>query len=511
MKLIKVLLSWDESQSSHRIMMLIVLTLGLLNFFWGEKVPAGNGFGWDGVHYGEMVRNLPSMISEGQLSSYYAQRILPVSIVRALLDMSGATLTNTNIISGFELYNLTLLLGACWIWKRLADKFLLSISGRWIGFSGIFINFQASKQAFYYPVLTDVTALFVAMLLLLFYVEKKPLALFAVTIIGAFSWPVVSICGALLLLFLKTELPKEIIAPAAPVFNIDSLFRSSLVRFGGLVLLFLWAVIYIAATQAGGVSEHICNAYLPNVLSCSPEGFAKLFTALSSILVILVAFAMLMGSRASFGAIIGCLKRLPLPLVILSIAAVLIPFFMVKVFSNPELVNAGSLKGLIYLILFPQPGKHLLPFVTLASFWGPVVLLLMLFWNQFCIEARKLGPGVVAIIGISLILGLTGEPRFVTIGWPFLVLGIVLVLEVSSTKPSFKYVFAVLVIVYAQFWIRLNYAPWLPPDFAGLQEFPKQLYFMHYGVWMSWLTYCIQLIALIFSAIWLRKSVIKVG
>ena len=72
-------------------------------------------------------------------------------------------------------------------------------------FIGIFINFEASKQAFYYPVLTDVTALFVAMLLLLFYIEKKPVALFLVTIVGAFCWPVVSVCGAVLIIFIRTD------------------------------------------------------------------------------------------------------------------------------------------------------------------------------------------------------------------------------------------------------------------------------------------------------------------
>jgi len=32
-------------QSSHRLMIVLVLILGLLNFLWGEKVPVGGGFG----------------------------------------------------------------------------------------------------------------------------------------------------------------------------------------------------------------------------------------------------------------------------------------------------------------------------------------------------------------------------------------------------------------------------------------------------------------------------------
>jgi hypothetical protein len=508
MKLIEKAFSWNEIQSSHRLMILIVLALGLLNFFWGEKVPAGGGFGWDGVLYADMVRNLDSMISGGQLSSYHAQRILPSAIVRSMLLFSEVSMSDTNIIRGFELYNLVLLVGACWVWKRVADNFSLSLAGRWIGFSGVFVNFQCSKQAFYYPVLTDVTALFVAMLLLLFYVEKKPIALFVVTIIGAFCWPVVSVCGAFLLTFLRVELPKEVITPAPLFFTIKGFTLPILVKLGGLVVLALSIIGYITLAQFVPVTKHSFNepSFVPSL--------ERLLTGLPSFVGMLVALAMLIGSGSFFQAVIASLRKVRLHLVAMAIAAILIPFFIVKLISNPSLANPNSLYELIKLTLLPRDGlqgKFLLPIVTLAVFWGPVVLLLVLYWKAFCIEARKLGPGVVAIIGISLLLGLVGEPRFLTIGWPFLVLGLVLAMEASSRKASFKFVMTALTVVYAQFWMKLNLAPWLGADYEGLLEFPKQLYFMHYGLWMSWWSYAIQLIALILSAIWLYKTVIKVG
>lgn len=548
MKLLEKAFSWNEIQSSHRLMILIVAALGLLNFFWGEKVPAGGGLGWDGVRYAEMVRNLDSMISGGQLSSYHAQRILPSVIVRSLLLFFGVTMSDTNIIRGFELYNLVLLVGACWAWKRVADNLSLSLAGRWIGFSGIFINYQCSKQAFYYPVLTDVTALFVAMLLLLFYVEKKPIALFATTIIGAFCWPVVSVCGAFLLIFQRAELPKEVITPTPPTFTIKSVTLPYLVKLGGLVVLLLSIIGYIILAQVVPVTEHACNVFNnelkilvnampPSVIPsierlldgrslerllvgngpCALErlltSLEQFLTALPSLYGMLVALTMLIGSGSFFQAVVASLRRTRLPLVVLAIAAVLIPFYIVKAISNPGIANPNTLRELIKLLFLPMDnlqGKFLLPIVTLAVFWGPVVLLLLLYWKAFCVEARKLGPGVVAIIGIALLLGMVGEPRFITITWPFLVLGLVLAIETSSTKASFKYVLTALTVVYAQFWMKLNLAPWSGADYEGLQEFPKQVYFMHYGLWMSWWSYAIQLIALVLSAIWLHKTVIKV-
>lgn len=65
MTLLKNAFSWKDIQSSHRLMFCMVLVLGLLNFFYGELVPAGGGLGWDGVLYADMVRNIGSVINGG--------------------------------------------------------------------------------------------------------------------------------------------------------------------------------------------------------------------------------------------------------------------------------------------------------------------------------------------------------------------------------------------------------------------------------------------------------------
>lgn len=492
-------------------MILMVFTLGLLNFLWGEKVPAGGGFGWDGVNYANMVRNLDSMISNGQLGSYYTQRILPSAIVRSLMLISGVSISDTNIIRGFELYNLVLLVGACWVWKRVADNFSLSLAARWIGFSGIFINFQYSKQAFYYPVLTDVTALFVAMLLLLFYVEKKPIALFVTTIIGAFCWPVVSISGAFLLFFLKTDKPAEVVEPMLSSFKIKKVPIARFVALSCLVVLVLSVVGYLLLSQVAPFILPSCDSL--NGHYCFLEKFINkgksFITVIPSLFVVLVALLVLAGSLAFLKEIFGLIKKVKMFLIVLAVAAILVPMSLVKIISNPAVINPSSLSLLFYSLIFPQEGKFFLPLVSIGVFWGPLVLLLLLYWKQFCIKLRMLGPGVMAIVGMSLPLGLVGEPRFMIIAWPFMVLGLVLAMESSSIKSSFKYVITFLTILYAQFWLKLNIAPWLGGDFDMLQEFPKQMYFMHYGLWMGWWAYFIQLVALTLSFLWLRTTIVK--
>jgi hypothetical protein len=422
---------------------------------------------------------------------------------------------------------------SCWLWKAIANNLSLSLAGRWIGFAGIFINFECSKQAFYYPVLTDVTALFISILLLYFYLEKRPLAIFCTTIIGAFSWPVVSISGALLLIYMQSKLSDQSINPPAQ----GALVKKFTPRLIGMIIflgaLGIFGYIFLLFTSPPseedcrsfstefssfvgnlpiGISNHLgwmANDNYTCVLEKLLIKSSQLLTSFISIFILLLVLGILIGSRSFIKeSILNLLKVRPL-LLILAIAAILIPAFIVALISNQNIPNEGNLGKLIKIIFFPPEGKILLPIVTLTSFWGPIILILIFNWREFSTKARQLGSGPVGIIAISMILGLANEPRFLTIGWPFMVLGAVLMLEGLKLSKSFKYLLLALTILYAQFWIRLNYTPWLPPDSEGLLDYPKQLFFMHYGVWMAWDSYFIQLIIFAITGIFLKNLLDK--
>jgi hypothetical protein len=504
----KIGLSWKSIEGSHRLMLLIILALGLFNFLFGETVPTGDGLGWDGVQYAEMVRNLDSLILEGQLNSYYAQRILPSAIVRGIIQLSATKpFSNANIIQAFEIYNLLLLLGACWTWREIANTAELSLSGRWIGFSGIFVNYECSKQAFYYPVLTDVTALLIALLLLRFYVQKKSIALFLTTIVGAFVWPVASISGAGLLFFLDARASARV-SDIDPNGKKHSRFPLGIQAASLITVFLLSAGSYFALIQ-NATTMHRCAipAYLASrmgssIVTCTLEG---LHTGLPTLAGMLIALFTLIGSRSYWLSIIASSLKTRPYLIVLTAAALAIPALTIKAISNPALANPTNLQFLIEFMLLPPPGLFFLAPLTLVVFWGPLMLLAFLYWKEFCCEVRRLGPGVVAIIGISIPLGLACEPRFITVGWPFFVLGIVMVLERTRFKRGFQFALIALTIAYAQFWMRFNLVPWeSSPDPL---EYPRQLYYMHYGLWMSWESYIIQFSAVIFSAIWLYKNI----
>ena len=510
MNVILKTLSWREIDSSHRLMMLIVAALGLFNFFFGEIVPVNGGLGWDGVNYAKMTHSIGSMISDGQLSNYYAQRILPSVIVRGLLLVTGASFSTINIIRGFELYNLVLLVATCWLWKRLAHNYSISLAGRWLGFSGLFLSYMGSKQVFFYPVLTDVTAFFVGMLLLIFYVEKRPLALLATAIVGALAWQVVGISGALLLFFMRYDLPSEVLTPAPDQLLLDTdKFARKIMSWWTILLLVSIACVAVLA----GVNDYINNSRLLPVWHSQRlirrlieflVSLEQFFTGLPSLVAVVIALVMLVGSGLFFRVLCAESWKKRLPLVVFAVAALLIPRAIVWAISNPSVKNVSGMKLVLSIALLPPREKILLPIVTHIVYWGPLVMLLVIKWKEFCIEARKLGPGYMAIVALSLPLGLCTEPRFITCAWPFFVLGIVLVMEHASMSRSSKYVYSVFTIFYSQFWLPINSAPWTPDHYGGYNS----LYFMHHGMFMVMdvMPYIIYVICISATFLWLADS-----
>jgi hypothetical protein len=505
MRFVGKALSWNRVESSHRLMALIVLIFGLFSFFWGEKVPAGGGLGWDGLVYADMVRNLGTLIRDAKLGSYYAQRILPSAVVYVLLALAGAPPTTPNIIRGFELYNIFLLVGATWVWKRISDNQSLSLIGRWIGFGGLFFNYQSTKHLAYGPVVTDATALSLALLLLMFFLERKPWQLFATAVIGAFVWPATSICAAFMLLFLHTNLPEQAIEPA-PVPEVKNARWHFFIKLAGFTFIALSILAYLILSKGNPDSQHFCKmpaSWKTVVVPCTIEAVV---TGLPSLLWMSAGLVMLIGSKSFVVAILSSLKKIPLKLIALAIAAVLLPAVIVRLVSNPAIANPSSIHVLMEFIFFPPEGKFFLSFLALVVLWGPLMLLILLEWKAFCVQARRLGPAIVAIIGLSLPLGLAAEARFITIAWPCCVLVLVRVLETIKLNASLKWTLLAFTVFYSQFWIKINIAPWTGPDTVGLLEFPKQMLFMHYGLWMNWTSYLVQLIIIFFSAIWLRKK-----
>ena len=507
---LRKLLSCRQITSHHRLMTAIVMGLGLFNLFFGEVVPAGGGFGWDGVIYADITRNLPSLVGNGELSSYYAKRILPSCAVRGILSAVGSSFDNINIVKGFRTYNLIILILATFIWKRIANGLSINLVGRWVGFGAIFMNFNCSKAMLYLSVSTDPTALVLGLLILMLYLEGRTSSLLVATIVGSFAWQIVSLCGAILLLFPRNVQAPNIGDSGKELYTATKAQLQQCLRIG-------WVVIVVASICGIVISLNL-GLLLPLgriVKASSTHGvdwvitragfwFAIILTGVPSILAAVTAIGMLMCSKSWLSKEFDRFWKSGLLSKVAAVVAIAAPAIVVHAISNPSIPNATGVGGILGVMFFPPIGKVLLPLVGLAAFWGPMVLVLATRWGAFCREAQALGLGFVAVIALNLPLGLATEPRYVTLAWPFVVLGGVMVLERCETSKGFCWAFGVLTVLYGQFWLKINLAPWVGGDYEGLQEFPKQVLFMHYGFWMSNWAYVGYLIAAVASLYWLN-------
>jgi len=443
-------------------MLLIIVVFGLYNIFIGELVPTNGGLGWDGVTYGNITKNVTTLIGNREFDSYYAHRFLPSAIVRVVLEINKIPLSDKNIVKCFQVYNLIIVIAVLFFLLKIFKKINVSESSKWVGFFTMFFSFECSKQFYYDPVLTDSTALLIGILLLFFYIERKLVCLLILSIIGSMSWQLTSVCVAVAILFIDTKF----------IIRDKKLVNSHLINIFKII-----TFITVASYLYTKIAKNSYNIY-----------FGKIITGLPSITILTFGLVNLLwlGKLTDFKCKINIKK------VLCAIAALIIPNLISKYLSQHGNVLSYTNEQLIGLFI-PPYREFFLPFVTLASYWGPMIIFVFIYWGVFCNKVKSLGVGYVLIIAINIILSLDCEPRFITLGWPFIVVGGVLAMDAIKPTTQYKYLFILCTILASCCWLKINSPSWSPVAEADLFILPKQLFFMHYGQWTHHYYYRIEL------------------
>lgn len=445
---------------SPAAMVAIALLLGILGLF-GEKVQAGGGLGWDGRIYAGMAAGFPAIMWNGAVAPYYAHRIVAPALAAGLIRLAGAESTPAAVILGFGIVDLLAQIGIAFIWNRIGDRCRIGMQGRWIGFAALLLNFQAAKFVHFYPVLVDSTALCASLLLILAYLHRSDRGLFAATVFAGLCWNTGAFVGALLIAFSRGAVEEW---PHRPIGRGLATAAAAALPLGVALLL---------AARLEAQCGYLCTR-----LQWAATRLPSLALAAAAALLLLWP-----ARPPRFG------RR-----VLLALAAFAIPTAIAAAISNPDLRGGtGPLTLAHFVLLSTEPGKFYLPFVSAAVFWGPLVLLVMLFWGDVAREARRFGWGMTANIAAALPLALVIEPRFLTFAWPFFVLCTVRALEGRLTR-AFTWSFVLLAFVTSKLWLPINVMRWTGPETAGFKEFPKQLYYMNFGFWMAWPSFIAQAI-----------------
>lgn len=441
------------------------LCYGLVQLFFGEKIPFNQGVGFDGGQYANMARGVEKYLAEGA-PDYLVQRILPSAVINIALRAAGAELSTGAIVRGFALWNFWLILVSVALWGRIGKALGLGDSGKWIGFLGLFINFAVMKFYFYYPVLTDPAALALSLAMIYCFLRGNGAALIGLTIAGAFTWPTLLVQGLLLFLFPRGNSTRKPLVYSHLVIIVGTLLA--------ILAWFTWRVHFIA--------RHTDPSGMPVFEPTREVGIA-----------ILLLYAALAFKEICSDEQLWDIRRLARKLSPFRVLAAAIIFFGAKaVVSNYSAgaspLFAHSIRNLVFI------GVKV-PFLFVVGhvlYFGPIVLLVYFHWAGLCRLVHSQSVGLSLIFLIAVIFSFSSEARHTTALFPVVVVFLAKYLDQWKWEQRPIALFTALAAFCSKFWYPINSFAFPPLTFETALSFPWQNYFMHHAQFQSYTTYLIQ-------------------
>jgi hypothetical protein len=484
----RTFLSTHAHLLNYGLMFLLLAAVCIYSSFWGELVPAGNGLGWDGVRYGRWTKDFH--VSE--IGPYYLQRLFPIALIHYALVLFQAPLVDSTVIAAFRVANLLLILLACLVWILIANHLEISMKGKWLGFAGLFVNFAILKQAFYYPVLTDIPAFVLGLLAVYFFLKNNKWALFLVTLAAAFTWPMIVCTGVLFLLFPRKPVEAEDTNRSLPGVAVAVLVTA--IYFGFAVYFYFVQKL----TTLGYGEEKVLDsvAYLSLALS-----MLLLFGA-TLVLTRKISFRSLSRELRRFTALRIVMAGL---IIVIEIIFALTPSARVGEPSGETHVATMHMLLLAGIALL-SIAKPLITFVSHVVYFGPIIILLVLKWKTFSEEVRGYGIGLVSVILLSVFVGMDPESRHSIGAFPVFVPFLVKAVDRRAWRNYVYWIFGGVALVFSKVWFDINSASRsATPLGIGLQS-----YFMNHGCYMTLYSYVLQgsviLVALLFFYYLLRRQ-----
>ena len=426
-----------------------------------DRIPVGDGMGWDGVIYGSFAKDFPGRYRAG-VTSYYLGRLLPSLLLHYALRAIGVARSSENVIAAFRVMNAFLVITSALLWLRIARRMALGISGKIVGFAGLFLNFFALKLPAYYPVLTDVPAFFLGLAMLWAYMENRFWILLVLTLGGRFVWPTAVFIGAFLLIappYPLVEMRKEArwggraVAVGATLAYL--LFTANLVIPNQRI----WASITDLVRPVWPLSLTLAALYLFGALwVLAPLGLSYVFS---------IRWRHALGWRAGVAVLVlvGIFEVTP------RLATQL----------GTEMPSAMVLKLTAWTSVV-MPLQFLLAHIV---YFGPVSILLLVSWRSVATLMAQGRGGLLLGLGLTALLSLNSESRYLANLWPMVV---PFVAKHFDGRISRRQLMVLLAsgLLFSKVWLLIG-AP-----ASAIPDFPAQRYFMSQGPWMSPLSYLIQ-------------------
>jgi hypothetical protein len=463
----------------------VVFVWGVISIFFGEKIPANWGLGWDGIKYAQLTREL---FEAPILDNYYVLRIFPPVVVHTALSAFSLEFSNQNIIRVFELLNLVSLVTATYVMKLTLNELQINFNNQVIAFSLFLLSHPVAKGLFYYPVLTDAPAICLGALVLYFYLKNQTINLILTIIIATFTLPLLLYLGVILVAF-----PRQQVVP-------QPLYRT--IR----VLLSLGAVSFIGFVIYHWIFELQAAVDYPYTLQIDPD---LLYISVVLVMVPYLFIPDMLADQRFFSPVYWW-RTLTVNRFLMA-SALLIGMQLLANYLNFGSKISGYLSidhtfSSLATVGVVRPGIALAAYF---SYFGLVVILLLLFWRKFTRKTLEFGPGLA--IGLFLVL-MMFSPNSQARVLNCILVWVVVLLTNALNEYRFSRIFyisiPVLNLLISRVWLPVRFNS-SPKNADGTIGFPNQKVLMNYGLWVSENVWFMQLLVFIAVGIYLAFLLFK--
>lgn len=418
-----------------------------------------------------------SIAKNKQLPHEAVRRMFPMAAIFYSHKCIGKKPSADSILMGFRIMNLVLLFLSSVAWIGIARMLKYSTRTSILFFFSLFASYAVLKMSFFYPVLMDTSALCWSVYLLYFYLARRDTLLLLFTIVGAFIFPMLSVCGALLYMFPRRDSTEETRARSRLSSLIESARRMIPKKINVILFMFVMYGFVLAFAFL-----FFSLGYKPVVEYNNPEFNPKLalsFACLAFYLYVVI-------KSIDFDIV---LRKLRNELIVKRIVIVLLVYLVIHVVTAR--ISSGGVRSIFPFIAHTVYHAVANPFIFILGhilYFGPGIMLIVVHWKQFREFVKTQSVGFMLIVYFALILGIAPLSRQFMAFVPFLIYALHRSIEKMEFSTRYLVLFVSLSILYSKIWYRMGNVPYS----GGFLEFPYQRYFMAQGPYISDTMYYLQ-------------------
>jgi len=485
----------------------ILLFLGLFSITILSTIPVADGYGWDGVKYGNIAMHFEELMSSRSLNQYYAGRIFPAVLIFYVYKIANLPLTSDYVLIGYQVYNLLILFLSGIVFNLIAKELKWDYKKKIIGFIALFINYPVLNFHFYYPVLTDSTAFILSLILLYAYLKNNSVLILVASVIGFFTWPTIFIIGIVLFTFSISNTRHTLSYYDNKTRRIQSFVLFLLITFPILFYL-LYFNVHNFIPFLGLVKKILIvlnlDSYIPLNYTNIQEFSDRLFTLsginlLTATLFNIIYYWLLLSIFINKLNLKKLIKGLLIKPILISFITIFILYIGLIWFRN-EISYLEDKFSLITLFRnIPGYSVKLIGQFIIAhiSYFGPFLLFIIFYLKGYLYYISRNNLAISFIFIFLILFSITTESRHLINLYPFFVLFFVNWFDFNLIKRFnlFATTLLILSILYSKIWFPINLPSTSFPDsiWNDLDKFPMQYYFMNHGPWQNTEMYLLHL------------------